>query len=53
MAIKVTKNESDVETEIMQKLSELGLSIDFNPDNDTSTEEEKENTENMEEEEEK
>ena len=53
MAIKVTKNESDVETEIMQKLSEFGLSIDFDPDEEDRTAENIENTENMEEEEEK
>ena len=40
MAIKVTKNEVDVETEIMNKLSEFGLSIEFDPeeDNDDSKE---------------
>ena len=51
MAIKVTKNEVDVETEIMQKLSEFGLSIDFDPVDEDSTKEEKENTEETEEEE--
>ncbi len=42
MAIKVTNKEVDVETEIMQKLSEIGLTIDFNPDDeDDDSKEEK------------
>jgi hypothetical protein len=50
MAIKVTKNEVDVETEIMQKLSEFGLSIDFNPDDSSDSENnENESTETEEE----
>ncbi len=52
MAIKVTKNEVDVETEIMQKLSEVGLSIDFDPDDEDTTEEVEETTEETKEEEE-
>ena len=44
MAIKVTNREVDVETEIMQKLSEYGLSIDFGSDEEDK--EEKENKEN-------
>ena len=51
MAIKVTKNEVDVETEIMQKLSEFGLSIDFDPDEEDTTEEVVETTEETKEEE--
>ena len=52
MAIKVTKNEVDVETEIMQKLSEFGLSIDLDPDEeDTSKEENKNKEKNNDEEE--
>ena len=43
MAIKVTNREVDVETEILQKLSEFGLSIDFDSD-DSETEEEVEET---------
>lgn len=38
MAIKVTNREVDVETEILERLSEFGLSIDFG-------DEEKENSE--------
>ena len=45
MAIKVTKNEVDVETEIMQKLSEFGLSIDFDPDEEETSKEENKNKE--------
>ncbi|MBQ7240544.1 MAG: hypothetical protein IJS56_03795 [Bacilli bacterium] len=42
MAIKVTNKEVDVENEIMQKLSEIGLTIDFNPDDeDDDSKEEK------------
>ena len=44
MAIKVTNKEVDVETEIMQKLSEIGLTIDFNPD-DEDDDSKKEKTE--------
>ena len=52
MAIKVTNREVDVETEIMQRLSEFGLSIDFDPDENESSEEENKDTKNKDEEEE-
>ena len=52
MAIKVTKNEVDVETEIMQKLSEFGLSIDFDPDEEDTSKEETETKEKKDKEEE-
>lgn len=43
MAIKVTNKEVDVETEIMQKLSEIGLTIDFNPDDEDDDSKEEKN----------
>jgi hypothetical protein len=52
MAIKVTNNEVDIETEIMQKLNEFGLSIDFDPDEEDTSKEEKDIKENKDDEEE-
>ena len=46
MAIKVNKKEVDVETEIMNKLSEYGLSIDFGDDDTEEKETENKNEEN-------
>ena len=46
MAIKVTKNEIDVETEIMNRLSEFGLSIEFDPEEENDDSKEKDNDKN-------
>lgn len=47
MAIKVTKNEVDVETEIMNKLSEFGLSIEFDPEEDNEDSKENKDDKNQ------
>lgn len=52
MAIKVTKNEIDIESEIMQKLSEYGLSIEFDPTDDGEIEDKTKKEEKKDEEEE-
>ena len=46
MAIKVTNKEIDVETEIMERLSEFGLSIDFGDEESNTSKEEKKNDKN-------
>ena len=51
MAIKVTKNEVDVETEIMQRLNEYGLEIDFDDDSEENDKDSNKTNEKEEEEE--